>query len=115
MKISKLKSIAAICIGFLIFLFVYWNMVEANLAKSYGKLQLGDSVQKLIDLAGDPNYETDGTKWVEPQHTKSENELIEGCKRELWYKVKYNPMPEKWSYCFDVNEKLIHKEHWVSW
>ena len=90
-------------------------MAEANLAKSYGKIQLGDSVQKLIDLAGDPNYETDGTKWVEPQHTKSENELIEGCKRELWYKVKYNPMPEKWSYCFDVNEKLIHEEHWVSW
>ena len=94
---------------------IYWHRFEKKQAIAFEKMVIGDSIQKLVEIVGSPNYETDGTKWVEPQYNKSENQLSPGCKRELWYKAKLYPLPSKWAYCFDEHGMLVDKCHWVSW
>ena len=70
---------------------------------------------KTVPFRSGTNYETDGTKWVEPQYEKPKSVMTPGCKREFWYKARLSPIPSKWSYCFDDNGKLLDKYHWVSW
>ncbi|MBN1009200.1 hypothetical protein [Amphritea pacifica] len=78
-------------------------------------LKIGSSYSELLDIAGEPSYETDGTAWVEPDFKKTEDQIIPGCVKEVWYESKVKIAPSKFSFCFDSEEKLIHKYHWTSW
>ena len=76
---------------------------------------VGNAESKLIILAGTPTYTTDGTRWVDLQMPKSVDEIVPGCKREHWYYSGIILIPSKWSFCFDADDKLVDKYHWVSW
>ena len=78
-------------------------------------LSLGSTYSELIKMAGKPSYETDGSLWVEPEHKKLDNELINGCVKEAWYETWLSFIPSKYSFCFNDKDRLIHKYHWQSW
>ncbi len=112
---KEVRDIALLLTGLGTVLATYWFYFEYRQESAYALMSVGDSRQKLIENAGEPTYVTDGTRWVEPQHKRAESEVIPGCRRELWYRAKYLPIPSKWSYCFDEQERLLQKYHWVSW
>lgn len=84
-------------------------------SKAMRELQIGSSYDQLISIAGDPDYVTDGTVDVEPAFKKSDDQLIPGCVKEVWYEYPLGHMLSKYSFCFDKDDKLIHKYHWSSW
>lgn len=84
-------------------------------SKAMRELQIGSSYEQLISIAGEPSYVTDGTVDVEPAFKKSDDQLIPGCVKEAWYEYPLGLMPSKYSFCFDNDDKLIHKYHWSSW
>jgi hypothetical protein len=88
---------------------------ERHQAQAFAALELGASRDIVAHLAGQPTYTTDGTRWVEPDHARSESELIPGCVEEFWYYHGITLFPSKWSYCFAENGALVHKYHWVLW
>ena len=115
MRIPKtIRIIAFFAIPFIV-LNLYWYRFEKKQAIAFEEMSTGDPIHKLIEIAGNPLYETDGTRWVEPKYDKSEDQLSSGCKRELWYKAKLYPLPSKWAYCFDEYGVLVDRYHWVSW
>ena len=88
---------------------------ERKQAQAFAALDLGASRELVVQIAGVPNYVTDGTRWVEPEQARSESELIPGCVEEFWYYHGLRYVPSKWSYCFSADGTLVHKYHWVLW
>lgn len=115
MKLFGKVQILVITIFVIMLIVLYVLLVPGSPNKAMQELSLGRSYQDLLAMAGPPSYETDGSKWVEPEHEKSLDQLIEGCERELWYENWRGLMPSKFSFCFDSEGKLIHKYHWSSW
>ena len=91
------------------------HQFENRLALAFESVAIGNAESKLIDVAGAPSYTTDGTRWVEPHWPKSEEQMVPGCKTEYWYYSGIFLVPSKWSFCFDEDDKLVDKYHWVSW
>jgi len=78
-------------------------------------LPIGSTYAKLLSVAGKPSYVTDGTLWVEPEYKKEDNQIIKGCVKEAWYESFVKIIPSKYSFCFDANDIMLNKYHWVSW
>ena len=83
-------------------------------SKAYESLEIGSKYSELLSVAGKPSYETDGTKWVEPEHDKSVDQLTESCVREAWYENRFK-FPAKYAFCFNGQNVLVDKYHWVLW
>ena len=100
-----------ICITVGIIAFFLWQDHHRNIA--FESLSLGADASDVISLVGSPPRVTDGTEWVEVGLKKSKTELIPGCRKEFWYASFL--YPERLSFCFSENDKLIHKYRWSSW
>jgi hypothetical protein len=98
--------VSATSVGYLI-----W--VDGRWADGYAKLEIGDTVDHSILLMGSPSYETDGTRWVEPEFARSERDLIPDCVRELWYVSFLHP--QRIALCFNSDGRLVHKYPYRSW
>lgn len=83
--------------------------------KAFKILDIGSKYSELVSIAGKPAYETDGTRWVEPQHSKAKDQLIVNCAKESWYEYWIKIFPSKYAFCFDDEDILINKYHWSSW
>ena len=92
-------------------LFIYWWIYEHKQATAMETLQTGDALSKIINVAGRPSFETDGTWSIEPRIKKP----FPGCVKELWYRAWLSPFPSAWSYCVSADGILLQKTHWVSW
>jgi len=116
MTLRRVLGIAGITLAVLIAypLIRAW-LFERRQAQAFAALELGESRDLVVKLAGEPTYTTDGTRWVEPEHPRSQSELIPGCIEEFWYYNGIPYLPSKWSYCFAENGLLVHKYHWVLW
>lgn len=90
-----------------------WVMFGRSATEAYQNLEVGAAYQELIEIAGTPSYVTDGTRWVEPQYLKGQEQLIPNCTKELWY--EHWLFPSKYSFCFDSLGVLLEKYHWQSW
>ncbi len=99
----------------LVMLGVFFFMSHSGASKAMETLPLGSSYEDLLSLAGSPDYETDGTLWVEPKYKKSPDQIIRGCVKEVWYESWLKFIPSKLSFCFDADNMLVHKYHWSSW
>jgi len=50
---------------------------ERHQAQAFIELELGASRDSLVELAGQPTYTADRTRWVEPAHAHSKSELTQ--------------------------------------
>lgn len=82
MKGKPLVSSVLILILISISMLVFFNK---SASKAMEVLELGSSYDDLIAIAGPPDYETDGTRWVEPEFDKPHDKIVNGCVREVWY------------------------------
>ncbi len=96
-------------------LFAIYIIISPSPSKVMKSLDLGSSYNDVIKIAGSPSYETDGSRWVEPQYTKTKSQMVEGCIKELWYEAWPSFIPEKYAFCFDSNNILVGKVFWKSW
>ena len=94
-----------------VLLFIYWWAYEHKQANAMQNLQTGDTLSKIVETAGQPRFETDGT-WSVESRVKTP---FPGCVRELWYRAWLSPFPSMWSYCVNSEGVLLKKNHWVSW
>ena len=111
-KGKKVGALATIVLALIVFFFIVRPDLPATAMKD---LEEGSDVQELLDIAGKASYETDGTLGVERTRKKAQYQLVEECVRELWYESWISFMPDKYSFCYDQNNKLVHKYHWSSW
>lgn len=114
MQLNRKKLFALVAVLFVLLVF-FLAFIPVGPSTAMINLPIGSSYTELIDLAGSPNYETDGALWVEPEHKKSANQIIKGCVKEVWYEYWTKFIPSKYSFCFDSNNILLHKYHWSSW
>ena len=94
---------------------VYQQRYDRRHAAIFEQMSLGSSRAKLEQLAGEPTYITDGTRWVEPEYERPASQVVPGCATEFWFHSWVTIIPSRWSYCFDDENRLVDKYHWVSW
>jgi len=112
---AVIKFIALIAVAAPVLVAAYVLWLGSRYDNAYEAASLGLATEANVrDVAGDPSYITDGTRWVEPAYAKTADELVPGCVKELWYAMPW-PLPHRTSFCFDRNGVLIHKYNWVSW
>lgn len=110
----KIKVIG-ISILLLLLLFFLITLNKSSVNKAFVGLSVGSHYNDLLKVAGKPSYITDGTLWVEPEHKKTQDQIIENCIKEAWYETGFYFFPSKYSFCYDLNNTLLHKYHWSSW
>jgi hypothetical protein len=116
MSCRRVLSIgAAVLVALAAYPLVRAWLFERHQSRAFTALSIGVSREAVLQLAGQPTYTTDGSRWVEPEHPRSQSELIQGCVEEFWYYHGVSLFPSKWSYCFSDGGNLVHKYHWVSW
>jgi hypothetical protein len=114
-KIGLLLCTLALIAGACAIPFVHQERFDRKHAAIFDSTEIGSSKTDLEARAGLPTYKTDGTRWVEPQHEKSADQLVPGCVEEYWYHSWVVFIPSRWAYCFDKNGAIVGKYHWVSW
>jgi hypothetical protein len=77
--------------------------------EGYRTMSIGDSEESLLTLVGKPDKLTDGTIWPDTGGKKLTHQLANGCVKEYWYVNYLRFQVSSWSYCFDGNDKLLHK------
>jgi len=109
-----LKVIAIFISGAIVVGVAYVWWLSSRYGSAFERTAVGAAEGDLRAVAGPPSYETDGTRWIEPQHEKSPDQIVPGCVKELWYAMPW-PLSQQFSFCFDRNGMLLHKYNWVSW
>ena len=109
------KLLTAIALVVAVIGVALFMVLSTSPGKAMENVSLGSTYKELLAIAGTPSYETDGTLWVEPHHKITNEQIIEGCVREVWYESFLNLLPSKYAFCFDSNNILLNKYHWASW
>ena len=108
---ARMLGVVLLSCAVSVILYFLWR--DGLWSRGFEKLELGMSIETTLSLMGSPSYETDGTRWVEPEYVRASSDLVPGCVRELWYVSFLHP--QRIALCFSSKGVLLRKYPYTSW